>query len=415
MKLLQYIFSIKNDYKKNSLDITTKKKIIYILGFKITLNKKIPPETLELYSQIINLKYLVENIALVQKKHYIHTKELLWQNIASKCSAYEKIDFPIKKCLLLKYDNFWGIGRTSGPNLGDNIQTIAVKNIVDKLYPNIEYEYVDRDNLLNYSGEKAICILQGWFSHMQSTTFLTNKNIFPIYVGYHLEPYKEEDILYLLKYVPNYFKNKTIGCRDIFTKNLFKNLNIPSYLSRCLTLTLPMVKRNTKADTIYFVDIYDNYLKSIPKEFFKKYERITQRGCDKGFMDSYYIGTSEQYYFEKSLQIFEKYSKNAKLVITTCLHCAAPCIAMGIPVILFCFNDDKTRYSALNGIIPIYTLDDLKNGHVNWNPKLVNIENLKEFMIKNLGLTIKEQLGENINKNELQLLRSKIENYNILN
>lgn len=256
--------------------------------------------------------------------------------------------------------------------------------------------------------------MQGWFSHRESHTFFANKNILPIYIGYHLEPYKVEDLLYLLRYIPNYFQNKTIGCRDKDTKAIFESLNIPAYLSRCLTLTYPQVEQKNP-DTIFFVDIYDCYLKYIPQEFYQgKYEKVTQRGCDTGFSNSYYMGTSEKYYFDKATKQLDEYKDRAKLVITTCLHCAAPCIAMGIPVIVFCYNDDKSRYTALDGIVPIYTMEDLKNDKVNWNPTKINIEDLKQYMIKNFELSVKEALGEHINKNELKQIRNMIENYNIL-
>ena len=416
----KYIFSVENNYSIDEFGIKNNKtKLIYIMGIKISLKQKLTSEQ-EIKNELIVLKmkleYLKQGLEYLierQSEQSVYTKELYWSSCSNKLISQQSI--PVKKCLLFKYDNFFGVGKHSGPNLGDNIQTFAVKNIIDKIYPNIKYEYIDRDNLINYNGEPAICIMQGWFSHSQSHTFFANKNIIPIYVGYHLEPTKEEDILYLLKYVPDYFNNKTIGCRDTYTKQLFQNLNIPSYLSRCLTLTLPKRTQNSNADTIYFVDVYDKYLKYIPKEFFQKYKKITQRGCDKGFDDSYYIGTSEKYYFEKAENLFKEYKENAKLVITTCLHCAAPCLAMGIPVILFAFLDDKTRYTALDGILSIYTIEDLESNNVNWYPNHIEFEDLKQAMISNLELTIKEQLGEKINSEELKQLQQKIENYKIIN
>lgn len=411
--LFKYVFSVKNNY---TIDVSgikkNKTKVISVMGISFSFKQKLTSEQ-RIKNELIVLKNRLEYLIEKQAEQSVYTKELYWNSCTEKLTPQQSIS--VKKCLLLKYDNFFGVGKESGPNLGDNIQTLAVKNIIDKIYPNIEYEYIDRDNLINYNGAPAICIMQGWFSHNQSHTFFASKNIIPIYIGYHLEPAKEEDLLYLLKYAPNYFNNKTIGCRDTYTKQLFQNLNIPSYLSRCLTLTLPKITQNNDADIIYFVDVYEEYLKYIPKEFFKKYKKITQRGCDKGFNDSYYIGTSEKYYFEKAKNVFNEYKENAKLVITTCLHCAAPCLAMGIPVILFSFLDNKTRYTALKGILPIYTLKDLKNNKIDWSPKPVEIEDLKQAMISNLQLTIKEQLGERINNEDLKQLRQKIENYKIIN
>ena len=80
--------------------------------------------------------------------------------------------------------------------------------------------------------------------------------------------------------------------------------------------------------------------------------------------------------------MLEKYS-GAKLVITTFLHCALPCIGMGIPVVVFypnsskyINNSDKERLSGLNKLITIYTFKDIHK--VNWSPKSVPVTNIKK-------------------------------------
>ena len=49
-------------------------------------------------------------------------------------------------------------------------------------------------------------------------------------------------------------------------------------------------------------------------------------------------------------------------MITSALHCAAPCVAMGIPVLLISLNpaENANRFSALSGIVESKTLEDLK-------------------------------------------------------
>lgn len=117
-------------------------------------------------------------------------------------------------------------------------------------------------------------------------------------------------------------------------------------------------------------------------------------------------------YIEK-LRIYYKLIKiRQKLIVTSALHCAAPCTAMGIPVVLIAKNQENiNRFSAIKGIIPIYTYDDLKNNRINFNPKSLNIEDLKQYMLQNLKLSILKEMGEKIDENELMQIRHNIQYY----
>ena len=109
-----------------------------------------------------------------------------------------------------------------------------------------------------------------------------------------------------------------------------------------------------------------------------------------------------------------KYKNEAALVITTALHCASPCTAMGIPVVLLCENEEQMgRFSALKNIIPIYNLDDLKNKNINFYPKAVDIEKLKEYMLLNLRLSIQKAQNLDIDEALLKDTREKISTFKV--
>ena len=55
--------------------------------------------------------------------------------------------------------------------------------------------------------------------------------------------------------------------------------------------------------------------------------------------------------------------------------------------------------------------DDLKNNHINFNPKSLNIEDLKQYMLQNLKLSILKEMGEKIDENELTQIRHNIQYY----
>ena len=105
---------------------------------------------------------------------------------------------------------------------------------------------------------------------------------------------------------------------------------------------------------------------------------------------------SDSYDFFKNLhkaeKLIETYKKEAKLVITSFLHCALPCLAMGIPVIVFYpksaykseqYISDRERFSSLKKIIKCYNFDEIDI--VDWNPKIVKVEKIRKEIISDFN------------------------------
>ena len=314
------------------------------------------------------------------------------------------------KFLFFRYDYCGLTSSQKNVNLGDYVQTIATQNVIKKIFSQIDYTYFDRDNLINYNGENAFTIMQGWFSHTGS--YLPNEKILPIYIGTHLTTTKRDEFLNFVKVNPEYFKNAVIGCRDTSTLDFIKSIELPCYLSRCLTLTFDKRIPSPTQNKIFIVNIPKNYLNYIPHKLVENAEFVNQRSIDANHEASYYIN-SETKYLETTNQLLENYRNNAKLVITSALHCASPCIAMGIPTILIDFEKKNDRFGSLKGLIKIYNVNDLINNNIDYSPKPIDIEHLKKLMIKNVELSIKQVFGENVNQKELNQIRNEIENYNL--
>ena len=62
----------------------------------------------------------------------------------------------------------------------------------------------------------------------------------------------------------------------------------------------------------------------------------------------------------------------------------------------------------------LHSLADLKNNLIDYNPTVVDFEDLKEKMIKNVELTIKYYINKKVDLEELNSIRCFIENYNLL-
>ncbi len=256
-------------------------------------------------------------------------------------------------------------------NLGDNIQSIAV----ERLLPNVVQRF-DRDTLAYANPEKPLSIvMNGWFSHRPSTCLPSSQYLHPIFWGFHITNYnncwdyfsKKEIISYLKRYEP-------IGCRDPYTAERLSALGVNTFVSYCMTLTFPHREKEPVNGKILLVDAHHIPL---PEELrkdaicYSHYIRIRNRE------------TLKRLYAGQLLQI---YRKEARLVITTRLHCLLPCIAMGIPVIFF-NNPNDYRVSWVKELgVQIYSPQ--KTDQVNWEPVPIDFEKQKEHMIHKFLLQI---------------------------
>ena len=90
--------------------------------------------------------------------------------------------------------------------------------------------------------------------------------------------------------------------------------------------------------------------------------------------------TDEEYrrFYNHGVSQLNRYKDQASLVITSRLHAAVPCMAMGIPVILVSENFDG-RFSWVEKYLPLYTPDIFDK--IDWSPKAIDYEEDKEKII----------------------------------
>ena len=273
-------------------------------------------------------------------------------------------------------------GSGSVKNIGDYIQSVAQEQFYDHVDTYVEREALD----IFFSDEKTNVIMNAWFM-WRPEHFPPSPSINPLFVSMHIVPsiankmLSSESVAYLKQYEP-------IGARDIGTKEILEHYGVKSYFSGCLTLTLGLKYKSKEKDgLIYFVDPY--YELGGGKRLFKGYNYIYAlfllmkhfrhvqglkknfayefRSClyrilpvlDKwlhlaSFYDTYsktfddnvlysalYIKHEvEQSQFdydngkkmEYARNLVRKYAK-AKLIVTSRIHCALPCLGVETPVI----------------------------------------------------------------------------------
>lgn len=225
------------------------------------------------------------------------------------------------KLALLTYSNT--------DNIGDNIQTLAVAQHVDQ-----EYELVDRDFLHSYSGEPVAVLMNGWFTH-EPRNWPPSPAITPIFFGFHMtsaaaEAYRPHRD-YFARFAP-------IGCRDHATADMLKSWGVDAYVSGCATMTFPQRSKEPAQPKLVLVD-------QTSKHFLSRERRghVSMSHEAPSYMSS---GTK----FQVAREMLEFYRDHAGLVVTSRIHCAMPCAAMGIPVVYTGVQEARTKVIDMIGI-----------------------------------------------------------------
>ncbi|MDR0522528.1 MAG: polysaccharide pyruvyl transferase family protein [Planctomycetaceae bacterium] len=257
-------------------------------------------------------------------------------------------------------------------NVGDHVQSIAARQFL----PQVD-TYIDREETAFYKGDRVKLILNAWW-HIWEGNAVPSEDIDPLYIAFHLvnpDAVPQKMLDYLKKHEP-------IGCRDETTLGFFQSKGIDAYFSGCLTLTLgktyhvPIEQRNNK---IYFVDfdrsqtmnwlnskLHPLSVKLTPKKVRRRLENI---------LDMFFTGQNEfvrrTHYcsrrvpqterFRRAEQYLQDYSE-AKLVVTTMIHVALPCLAMGTPVILVTKDLYDPRFSGIKELMNHLGID--KDGNL---------------------------------------------------
>lgn len=284
-------------------------------------------------------------------------------------------------------------------NAGDFIQTIAVEHALNQLFPSgvhVTREY--RNNILHGGLTKGTCIMQGWFEH-GSLGFYPKTTMSAVWVGTHFAPF-------VRKHLPGKWdvgrlaRPLEIGGRDLSTVDFCIKHGVSSYFSRCLTLTLPSISTHNASGDILISTRFSAH--SLLPDSLKRNAK---------FIDPRHMGGG----FPRATKLLDQY-RNAKLVVTSAVHCAAPCLAFGVPVVFIVPDDEPvsaSRISLLQGLTKLYTYEDLKNNTVDYNPEAVDLTPLKTLLLKNLEMSIHRQDLNESDLLTLQTVRGDIAKFNI--
>lgn len=212
-------------------------------------------------------------------------------------------------------------------NVGDYIQSLAARQFL----PRVD-QYVNRERLDEYGGPGIKLIMNGWFMH-QPEHWPPSPNVTPLFVSFHLT--KRAAAMVLTERGVAYLKKYRVGARDTFTLKVLQEKGIDSYFSNCLTLTLGRSYTHRPGTDVYFVDVLHKW------HFIGRRRRLLRKVFSDELIDSairiQHRHPAREYPTEESrFELADQYLRlyqNAKLVVTSRLHTALPCLAMGTPVI----------------------------------------------------------------------------------
>lgn len=276
----------------------------------------------------------------------------------------------------------------NGANYGDNIQTFAAEMLLKKIGVRAEdIVRVNRDTLAFYYDEHVVLITNGCFYTFPDTNiFPMTDNVVPFYFGLHLtEEWGTRDFIKNNRPSLKKFKKfEPVGCRDIGTADYLRYLGVKTYYSRCLTYTFPKRTNNVEHGKVFLVETPDELNKYIPQEYKDKIEYLTH--WPHPLPCSPITEDLVNQYDQEAIDILRRYKEEAILVVTKRFHCAIPCIAMGIPVIVVHENPKNQRMSSLSDILKIYSYEELDK--IDWYPTPIDIESIKREIELNFILNL---------------------------
>lgn len=264
-------------------------------------------------------------------------------------------------------------------NLGDPIQSYAVKLLYREMgIKECDIIPVPRYDMRQYDGEECICVVNtcSTYEELAYDSFFSppSKKLHAVLFSLHINREIPPDEL-------EYYKGCIdVGCRDVYTENKLALLGVNSYLTGCLSLTFPRrtLEQNRKAKNIYLIDVQPDFKKLIPDYILKDAIELSNIYRFDIVHKSHRMTKKETFkYHRMGEERIELLRDTARLVITSRLHAAAPCLAMGIPVILTKHDD---RFGFIDRFLPSYT--DWSTDCIEWNPLPIDIEEEKSIIKK---------------------------------
>jgi len=312
----------------------------------------------------------------------------------------------------------YGLLRYSTLNIGDEIQSIAARRFL----PRVDL-YLDRDYLSDVNSEQKIrLIMNGWFAS-RPENWPPSPDVEPLFVSFHISERAHKELT--SDRSVEYFKqHQPIGCRDHVTRDVLREKGAEAYFSGCLTLTLRS-RATKRTDEVLLSDLDDEVMQHIPPDLLTRSFTV-HHGSDvvapisrtvyrfspalhrtiKATKAHRALSSLQQFMtrragegrtvirFKQAEELLARYAR-AKLVITSRIHCALPCLAFGTPVIFVNRNLEDPRFTGFLEYMRSYSVENFKHeihriDVENPQPNPKSIDKLREDLIRTCETFITE-------------------------
>lgn len=271
-------------------------------------------------------------------------------------------------------------------NLGDYVQSTAAKQFL----PEVNH-YVTREGMHAYNDESIKMIMNAWYM-ANPDNFPPSNKIEPLYVSVHLNS-SIIDRIFRPEVIEHFKNHQPIGCRDNHTRDILRAKGIDAYYSGCMTLTLGHTyKRENITEEVIFADIMHDSLSmqqliKQPLRLGKRIlnGRIKELSIKREVLRKYFEGDvlNNAVYIDQMVPYIEpdqgfkmadaylRRLASARFVVTSRIHTALPCLAMGTPVIFvnggFKTKVDNCRFDGLFDFFNRIDVDSSGNSSCNFS------------------------------------------------
>ena len=276
-------------------------------------------------------------------------------------------------------------------NIGDEIQSTAALAFLPTVDHLIPVHTLTSSTPRNSVSGRVKVIMNGYFT-CYPDAWPPPDWIDPLFVSFHLSAItyppltpssvgrrKSAAEILLSGRNLDYFKRyEPIGCRDRVTVDRFTSAGVQAYFSGCLTLTLRQAWHRSR-DKIYIVDVncdLSEVIESLPRHLRERVVAVTHDLPAPARM-------SQIERFASARELLMMYSA-ARLVVTSRLHCALPCLALGTNVVFLEPSGDFDRLDGLRELLNTFTRDDVVNRRIDWESPPAN---------PSLHLALRDQLA----------------------
>lgn len=292
----------------------------------------------------------------------------------------------------------YGLLTSTGLNLGDIMQSVAIRPFLPQVDLYLDGCYLNKVQ----SSEKIRLIIHGHFE-VKGKNWPPAPCIEPLITslsigeGVRKEFLSEKSIQYFKKYEP-------IGCRDHPTLHLLQERGVEAYFSGCVTLMLKRRGDVKRTNEIILTDLDSKIKRYLPKWILtnsttlchgsgipwemvadklygyspRLYETVKATrihlflgSLQQGLVRLFENNEKIEYKFQKAEDLLVRYAR-AKLVITSRLHAALPCLAFDTPVIYIYRGSKDPRFPGLLDYLRAYSMEEFK-----YKIKEIDLENPK--------------------------------------